>query len=213
MTTSTTCLTSGAARLVGPDSPERAETEAFIAAVYRARYGAELAHFLPQLLAYRDAAGRLTAAVGWRGATHGRLFVETYLDGHAEDALSAALAVPVARGSLVEVGNFAAVSAGDARTVIVDVTRLLHAAGLRWVLFTATRQLRNAFERLGLVPTPLAPARPDRLPDGGAHWGSYYQTQPQLMFGDIAAGHAFLTMRRHATPARCAAPAAWAGSP
>lgn len=213
MTTPTTCLTSGAARLVGPDSPERAETEAFIAAVYRARYGAELTHFLPQLLAYRDAGGRLTAAVGWRGGAHGRLFVENYLDGPVEDALAAALGRPVPRGSLVEVGNFAAVGAGDARAVIVDVTHLLHAAGLRWVLFTATRQLRNAFERLGLVPTPLAPARPERLTDGGAHWGSYYQTQPQLMFGDIAAGHRFLTTRTRATPLHCTAQAAWAGSP
>ncbi|HUD40869.1 MAG TPA: thermostable hemolysin [Dokdonella sp.] len=213
MTTPTTCLTTGAARLVGPDSPERAETEAFIAAVYRARYGAELTHFLPQLLAYRDVAGRLTAAVGWRGGAHGRLFVENYLDGHVEDALADALGRPVLRGSLVEVGNFAAVGAGDARAVIVDVTHLLHAAGLRWVLFTATRQLRNAFERLGLVPTPLAPARPDRLTDGGAHWGSYYQTQPQLMFGDIAAGHACLTRRTRAVQACCAAQIASAGSP
>ena len=41
--------------LIGVDDARRADTEAFIAQVYRARYGAELTRFLPHLLAFRNA--------------------------------------------------------------------------------------------------------------------------------------------------------------
>ncbi len=46
--------------------PDRAEIETFIAAVYRERYGAELRSFLPHLIAFRDEARVLHAAVGVR---------------------------------------------------------------------------------------------------------------------------------------------------
>ena len=66
--------------LIDPGHARRAGTEAFIAQVYRARYGAELTQFLPHLLAFDDAAGRLQAAVGLRCGYEGPLFVEQYLE-------------------------------------------------------------------------------------------------------------------------------------
>jgi hypothetical protein len=172
--------------------PRRAAAEAFVAQVYRARYGARLTAFMPQLLAWRDDAGALRAVVGLRDGENAPLFVEQYLDVPAEAAVAAALGRPVAREALVEVGNFAACSAGDARAVIVHLTERLHAAGVRWVLFAATRQLRNAFDRLHLATVELADADPARLHGSDADWGTYYDTQPKLMFGDVAAGHAYL---------------------
>jgi hypothetical protein len=172
--------------------PHRAAAEAFVAQVYRARYGARLTAFMPQLLAWRDDAGALRAVVGLRDGGDPPLFVEQYLDVSAEAAVAAALGRPVARETLVEVGNFAACSAGDARAVIVHLTERLHAAGVRWVLFAATRQLRNAFDRLHLATVELADADPARLGEGSADWGTYYDAQPKLMFGDVAAGHAYL---------------------
>ena len=62
--------------LIGVDDARRADTEAFIAQVYRARYDAELSRFLPHLLAFRNAAGGLQAAVGLRSGNEGALFVE-----------------------------------------------------------------------------------------------------------------------------------------
>ena len=50
--------------LLDRDDPGRGEVEAFIARVYRDRYGATLRTFFPHLLAYRDSDGRLAAAVG-----------------------------------------------------------------------------------------------------------------------------------------------------
>ncbi|MEF3083394.1 thermostable hemolysin [Luteimonas sp. SMYT11W] len=192
---------------VEPDDPARAEVESFISHVYRARYGAHLRSFLPHLLAFRDDAGRLQAAVGLRIGTEGPLFVEQYLDAPAERAIAAAGRGPATRDELVEVGNLAALRGGDARALIVHLTGTLHAAGLRWVLFTATRQLRNAFDRLHLDTVALADADRTRLRDDATDWGRYYEVQPQVLFGDLAAGHAFLqTRNRHELPQRAALP-------
>lgn len=178
--------------LIGVDDARRADTEAFIAQVYRARYGAELSRFLPHLLAFRNAAGGLQAAVGLRSGNEGALFVEQYLDMPAEAAIAQRIGAPVSRDQLVEVGNFGAQTAGDARELILHLTCWLHAAGFRWVLFAATRQLRNAFDRLHLATVELADADASRLTDDHNQWGRYYDAQPKLMFGDIAAGHAYL---------------------
>src|SRR3546814_8278397 len=80
---------------------------------------------------------------------------------------------------MVEIGSLAARDAGVARAIIVYVTRWLHSAGIRWVLFAATRQLRNAFARLRLAPVALAVADPARLDGDAARWGRYYQSQPR----------------------------------
>ncbi|WP_345779022.1 thermostable hemolysin [Lysobacter sp. S4-A87] len=170
----------------------RSEVEAFIAHVYRRRYDADLRSFLPHLLAFRDGGGDLYAAVGVRYGVEGDLFVEQYLDEPAQTAISARLCIPVERSDLVEVGNFASLAPGDARTIITRLTQVLHGEGARWVLFAATRQLRNAFNRLHLRTQILAPARPDRLGVDCQDWGRYYEAQPQVVWGDIAAGHAHL---------------------
>ena len=65
-------------------------------------------------------------------------------------------------------------------------------------------QLRNAFDRLHLSTVELADAQASRLVGDRTHWGSYYDARPKLLFGDIAAGHAFLLRSQrvpHAAPA------------
>ncbi len=177
--------------------PDRAEIETFIAAVYRERYGAELRSFLPHLIAFRDEARALHAAVGVRYARDGRLFVEDYLDDCAEAEVARVQHVPVPRERIAEVGNFASRTPGDAREVIVRLTGLLHGEGMRWVLFAATQQLRNTFDRLRLATVLLAPADPARLQDAPAsnqqnYWGRYYDATPLVLTGDIVSGYAYL---------------------
>ncbi len=46
----------------------------------------------------------------------------------------------------------------------------------------------------------LAPALQSRLRDDDTDWGSYYATQPQVVCGDVAAGHAFLLERQALYP-------------
>jgi hypothetical protein len=191
--------------LVGPGEA-RAEAEAFLAEIYRERFAATLREFMPSLLTFRNRTGELLAVVGLRPAKGSRLFVEQYLDAPAEQVVGAALGRAVDRDTLIEVGSLAARRPGDARRVILCLTRGLHHAGQHWVLFAATRQLRNAFDRLGLRTVALAPARRERLQPAATDWGRYYDTQPMLLCGDIAAGAAFLDFGppalKRATPAR-----------
>jgi hypothetical protein len=189
-------FTNGA--LIETSDARRAEVEAFVARIYRAHYGAELKTFLPHMLAFHNDAGALQAAVGLRCGNEGPLFVEQYLEVPADIAIAEVLGNTVAREQIVEVGNFGALTAGDSRELILNLTFCLHSAGFRWVLFTATRQLRNVFDRLHLGTVELADATASRLVEDRNHWGHYYATQPKLMFGDIAAGHAWLLRSQHA---------------
>ncbi|MDH4096359.1 MAG: thermostable hemolysin [Betaproteobacteria bacterium] len=168
--------------------PSRAQFEDFIAARFGRAYGARVTHFLPHLLGVRDGLGRWQAAAGYAAAEGGDLFLEQYLQHPVEHALAEKLGRPLARHGIVEVGNLAAVSAGMARLLIPQLARHLHRLGYRWVVFTATRALRNSFLRLGLRPLPIAPADPARLADGGASWGAYYEQDPIVMAGKIALG-------------------------
>jgi hypothetical protein len=172
--------------------PGRAELESFIAAAFLDNYGARIDHFSDTLVGYRDAAGVWSAALGYSLAADGPVFLEHYLDGPIEREISQRLERPVARGEIVEVGNLAATHPGAARSLIIGTTTLLHALGLHVVAFTATTSLLNSFGRLQLRPQVLAAADPARVPGGGRHWGTYYETHPQVMFGDIQYGYSEL---------------------
>lgn len=178
--------------LFGPDAPGRPEVEGFISAVYLARYGARLHSFMPQLLAFYDDQHQLLAAVGLRSADEGRLFSEQYLTSPVEAVMAQRGLAWVTRAEIVEVGNFAAVTPGIARELILQVTCMLAAARRPWVLFVATQQLRNAFRRLHLSPIELAEASAERLTDKGSDWGDYYASHPKLMCGNVAQGKAYL---------------------
>lgn len=175
----------------GRDHPARGDLHAFIQAIFRRVHGARVDLFYPHLLGF-TAGGGLKAVVGYRSGAGQALFAEHYLDVSADDLITARTGRAVARTDLVEVGNLALRDPGHARWVIAASTAFLAAAGYRWVLFTATRPLANAFRRLGLKPVALADADPARLPDGGAAWGRYYQQAPVVYAGDILAGAAKL---------------------
>lgn len=185
-------------RLIDPAHAERATVEAYIAAIYRDRFAARIHRFMPCLLAFYNADGGLRAAAGVRLARGQDLFVEQYLAAAAECCIAERLGRGIDRANLAEVGGFAAEHPGDAREIIVYLTRWLHAAGVRFVLFAATRQLRNALSRLRLQPMLLAEARAEQLNRQDQDWGRYYATEPQVLCGDVAAGLAFLNRQASA---------------
>lgn len=178
---------------VGARHPERASLQSFIAETFFKTYGAEVQQFSRTLVGCRDGNGQWVAALGFSFARDGNTFLEQYLDAPLECEIAARTCAPVGRHQIVEVGNLAATHVGAARELIVCMTRYLHQQGMIWVAFTATRALLNSFTRLRLKPTALAVADPRRLPDGGKSWGSYYDTNPQVMFGDIRSGYAQLS--------------------
>jgi thermostable hemolysin len=180
---------------------DRASLEAFIAESYAKIYGARLTHYADHLVGLRDAAGAWTAGLGYTPATQAPLFIEQYLDQRVEDEIASILNVGIERDQIVEVGNLAATASGAARHIIVSMTALLHELNRTWVVFTSTRSLLNSFDRLRIPTITLANADPARLPDGGSNWGSYYESDPQVMTANIPLGLIHLRSR-HAAPRR-----------
>ena len=178
---------------------QRASLEQFIHDVFEQAFGAKLHSYYPNLLAFTTGT-QTRGVVGYRDGMVKPLFSEHYLDSAAENAIGVYLGHDIERRQLVEVGNLALAGRGEVRWVIAAMTVLLYAAGYRWVLFTAVKPLYNAFQRLGLKPIQIAKPDPDRLPEGGSNWGSYYQGGPVVCAGDIAAGYkkliAFLSPRQ-----------------
>ncbi|MBD8526601.1 thermostable hemolysin [Pseudomarimonas arenosa] len=180
------------ARLLDAQHPERGKAEAFVAEVYQARFSARITEFMPHLLCFYQHE-QLAAVVGLRCAARETLFCETYLGGAAESVIAEQVRAPVSRRQIVEMGNFAANDAGTGRRLILSLIPLLNEAGSRFVMFVATRQLRNAFARLGLQPISLGAADAQRLGAAAGQWGRYYDEQPQVMVGDLTRAPSWAT--------------------
>jgi AcrR family transcriptional regulator len=190
----------GRASLVAVDQrhPLRQDTESFIQAVYRARYGARLRVFMPTLVALRDAQGDLLAAAGYRDAGAHALFLERYLDRPVEQLLATGARMPPPRRRIVEVGHLAAAQAGQGRRLILQLGPQLASQGFEWVVSTLTEELRHLFKRLGLVPVALGMADPALLGAEAADWGSYYEHHPLVLAGQIGPALQALARQRGA---------------
>jgi hypothetical protein len=180
--------------LVEQCQDDRAAVESFISQRYAATYGATLTNFMPRLFSLQSAQDEIVGAFGLRPASQ-ELFLERYLDRPIETAIGDACGISVVRQQIVEVGHFSGTGAGTARAMIMRLTVRLFHEGFKWVVFTGTVGLRNAFYRLGLDPIDMGPADPTRLdPRERLQWGSYYQGKPRVQFGNIVDG---FTALRH----------------
>lgn len=145
------------------------------------QFGARITHFLPVLLGLVDGDDQVLGVVGTTpgaDAGGGRWFCEQYLDAPVEQVLSAALARPVERSRLAEVGNLAAERPGAGRLLLGSLAAWLDGAGCEFAVFTATRPLRALFRRLRIPLVELGAADPARLGDAAQAWGRYYEGDP-----------------------------------
>lgn len=168
------------ARPIGPADQGRAAAEAFIRAVYLARYGARVRDIAPGLLVC-ESRGAVRAAAGWRDAAGQALFLEDYLDDPVEAAIGRATGDAVPRHRIAEIANLAANRAGAGLWLLRELVRCLDARGYTWAVFTATRMLRRTLQRLGLTLVDLGVADPARLDVDAGEWGSYYRMQPLVV--------------------------------
>lgn len=176
---------------------DRAEVEAFIRETFALAYGASVHSFMPRLLAVCRKDGDLLAAFGVRSAKDEELFLENYLDQPIEQEIEKKVGMKLDRSKIVEIGNLAAIYPGGVRWMIVALTVMLYEEGYEWVVFTGTSALRNGFNKLGLHPTEICAARVERLDAAEqARWGTYYDNNPTVMFGNIRQG--FQAMRANA---------------
>ncbi|MBK8160665.1 MAG: thermostable hemolysin [Rhodospirillaceae bacterium] len=171
---------------------DRSRTEELIRGRFRKSYGADLHTLMPRLFTMADGDGQLVCAFGLREAAKERLYMEQYLDQPVESVIAERACRSVDRSQVIEVGNLASMP-GNARSLIVTLTRYLYNADFHWVVFTGVTALRAAFSRLGLQPMILAAAEPSRLePADLAKWGDYFTAAPQVMAGDIRNGYRML---------------------
>lgn len=165
-----------------PQDPARGEVESFIRDVYAAHYGARVRHFAPTLVSLRED-GVVKAAAGYRCGTQ-PLFLERYLDDPIDRLLAGPEGAP-ARESIFEVGHLAAKQAGEGRRLIPHLAQHLEQRQVRWVVSTATAELRRILSRLGVQPIALGEADPTRLGAEAPDWGRYYEHRPIVLAGRL----------------------------
>lgn len=154
---------------------------------YRAAFGAE---FRPYFDRWMERPGR--AALGYRNAAEGPLYLESYLDRPIEAVVGDALGRDLHRGAIVEIGNFAANNAIAMIQLWGRAANDLSGAS-EVAVATLTAPLRDIFRRIGVPIVELAPACSKRLGRRAVSWGSYYDHDPIVCAGEIAAGQAALS--------------------
>jgi hypothetical protein len=171
--------------LAGPDDAQRQQAEDLVAEKFQSAWGANITHFLPWLLSMH-CLGHCSAVAGLRPATGSGLFLEQYLEQPADVLLSQLVGTRVPRSALVEVGNLAASQRGASHVLFLVMTAVLHKAGYKWMVFTATKALRNNLDKLGYPLLRIADAVPRHLDAAAlAEWGHYYDSEPMVMAGSL----------------------------
>lgn len=169
--------------------PERSDLR-LIAGKYHESFGARLSPDYASYLSCGDAS-RSSAALGFRCADAGPLFLERYLDAPIEAHLPALFGRNFSRAQIVEIGNFAAANAmamvqlwGAAANDLSGISEVAVA--------TLTAPLRRMFARIGLPIACIAPATRERAGADADIWGRYYESDPWVCAGLIAQGQGAL---------------------
>ncbi len=165
------------------DDPQRAELEAYVREAFARKHSADVQSFMPTLLAFRDASASLCGVVGLRDARTSSLYLERYLDTPVEQALSAAAGQPVRRDQIIEIGNLAGRNCRAAMRMVAQLPAYLLAQDYRWIVFTATRTVRDILLGFGAPLVELAHADRARVAGGRDDWGTYYETDPRVCAG------------------------------
>lgn len=170
------------------------EVQMFIQDVYRKYYKAEIDVTYPTLMTILDGNHAMLAAVGFRFANDNALFLEQYLDDKIEDVLSAKYQKRITRSQIVEVGSLASIGGGMSKFLFIALAAYLRKMGGLYVVMVGTSKLRKSFGKLRLKPVKLCDAHKDRLIDKSKNWGSYYDSGPQVLAGDLDSGYKTLKL-------------------
>lgn len=156
----------------------------YITQVFASTYGAHLSEFMPLLVGLFEG-DTPVAALGLRRARAQPLFCEHYLDQPAEYYTRTLFGSDGKRDRIMELGNLAVTRRGYSMILYLITMAALREARVDYLLFAANRSVRRSIERCGFTPQGIHAARARRLPDGGAQWGSYYESDPVVMLADI----------------------------
>ncbi len=164
------------------NAADRHEIEQFIHDVFAQTYGANVQHFMPELVSLRDEEGALVAAFGLRKADTSPLFLEQYLDAPVETVFSGRFNSSISRSQITEIGNLAVSNPRNAGVLIAHVIQHSLDRGIEWGVATAHHSLQNGLIKGGRDVYALQAADPARLDATElASWGSYYHNSPQVV--------------------------------
>jgi len=170
------------AHTVSKDAACRSEVEAFIQAVFKVTYDANITEFMPMLVALRDNNGVLMAAFGLSSAAEESLFLEQYLDVPIEALMSDKLGRTINRQQITSIGNLAVSNPRNAGVLIAHVIQHCLDIGIEWCVATAHHSLQNGLIKGGRDVYPLDIADKRRLSANElTKWGSYYDHLPQVI--------------------------------
>ncbi|MCX7554200.1 thermostable hemolysin [Marinicella sp. S1101] len=172
--------------LISPADDNRAAVEEFIADGYEKHFSAKLMDFFPIILAIKDDENdRYLGAVGLRYADDYKLFSENYLSHSIEFELEQKELNAIDRDEIIELGHFVVGRNSDVNTVIPLVGQFLKTLNVRWAIYTLSRPIKVAFNRLGIKLTHLQHAHQAALFDSKTDWGRYYDFKPAVYYSDI----------------------------
>ena len=157
-----------------------------IAKVFKQNYGAKITVAYPLLMGFVDCNNEPISAIGIRYAImESPLFLERYLDEPAEIILQNITGKKISRRDIAEAGNLASSGNGDILRLLYALACHLEGVGMEYILFTGTSLLRRYLNSLGLYPHILAEAKAERAGENAANWGTYYDTRPKVMAGNV----------------------------
>lgn len=180
--------------MTGEGDAERVVMERFVASEFLQRYGACVKTFMPWLLGLYHHT-ELVGVAGLRPAGDEKLFIEQYLDRAIETEIAQHVGVPVARATVLEIGNLAGQIPGVTRTLFPLLTELIYRHGYAWSVCNTTPAVRNALRRVGIPFQVIARATPERLGAARFAWGSYYTQETVVIAISLPAAHAALLCR------------------
>lgn len=171
--------------LVDRRHPSRAEAEDFAKKCYRLAYGAEIKTFASELIVLRSGDSGVMSCVGINMPGKENFFIGQYLDAPLEESISKVLGKDIDISDVAEIGTLATGTKGLCRLTMIGLAGFLKSRGIKYIAFSGNKSVRNTLEGVGIPLHFIAEALPERLEGGAGEWGSYYESEPEVVFLDI----------------------------
>ncbi|MBV1774963.1 thermostable hemolysin [Burkholderiaceae bacterium DAT-1] len=170
-------------RVVRPDTHDWSKSIALVREKYRRTFKAEVNPNPDCFVAcmQQDESGERTplAVAGITFTESRKLFSEQYLNAPVEQLISRMEGRVVPREAVVEVGSLASSRFQSGTELVRSLPIMCWCMGKRYILFTATKQLRNLLDKLEYEFNPLHVADADTLDESTLkRWGNYYEHMP-----------------------------------
>ncbi len=164
-----------------PFRSEREKIENFVYLGFKSHYQADIQHFLPNLVSI-ETGDQLQSVIGFRSAKTQRLFIEQYLHSPIESFFNEE---NIERSQIAEFGNLFGTNRASTLQLFIITFLSLAQSGFKKLAFCATPQVKTMFDRFAVATQHLGTASPEQIGSQIQHWGSYYDTKPELFAIDV----------------------------